>query len=88
MKTAVVLVVLGMVLLHAEALKCRKSACTGLRPCTTTEVTCDSKSTLCFVMTRSKPIVSLTRGCITEANCSILKGFDPNVRCCSNDLCN
>ncbi|NP_001082114.1 secreted LY6/PLAUR domain containing 1-like S homeolog precursor [Xenopus laevis] len=88
MKTAVVLVVLGMLLLNAEALKCRKSACSGSRPCSSTTVTCERDSTLCFVMLRSKPIVSLTRGCITEGNCAILKSFDPNVRCCSTDLCN
>ncbi|OCT85711.1 hypothetical protein XELAEV_18023882mg [Xenopus laevis] len=88
MKTAIVLVVLGMTLLHAEALKCRKSVCSGTKLCTTTTITCDRDVALCFVMTLSKPTFTLIRGCTTEAYFYVLKGLDPNVYGCSKDLCN
>ncbi|KAM4652770.1 uncharacterized protein O3C94_014987 [Discoglossus pictus] len=88
MKSALVLLLMGMFLLHANALKCRKSACTGSRPCSSTTATCDKGVNQCFVMMKSSPIFSFIRGCITENNCAIMKSFEPSTRCCNTDLCN
>ncbi|MEE6515301.1 hypothetical protein FKM82_023938 [Ascaphus truei] len=88
MKAAVILLMLGAFLIHADALQCRKSACVGSRPCTHSTVTCGSGVDQCFVMMKSSPIFMMTRGCITESNCLKMKSWEHSTRCCTSDLCN
>ncbi|KAJ1174205.1 hypothetical protein NDU88_006027 [Pleurodeles waltl] len=88
MRRLLLLLVLGSVLLEANAIKCRKSACTGSRPCTHSTMTCSGDATQCFVMMQSKPIFTMIRGCITPLNCMKMKIFEPSTVCCTSDLCN
>ncbi|KAG8436100.1 hypothetical protein GDO86_007272 [Hymenochirus boettgeri] len=88
MKSLVIFLVLGLIFMQVEALKCRKSACVGTRPCSSSVATCGPDATLCFIMAQTEPLITLTRGCTTEANCKIMQSFYPTVRCCNYDLCN
>ncbi|KAG8436101.1 hypothetical protein GDO86_007273 [Hymenochirus boettgeri] len=88
MKSLIVFLLFGLIFIQAEALQCRKSSCVGTRPCSHFIDTCEKDATLCFVTLKTKPILILTRGCVTEANCKMMQAFDSSVRCCSTNLCN
>ncbi|XP_068107702.1 CD59 glycoprotein-like [Hyperolius riggenbachi] len=91
MKVAVTLLILVVIFLQGEALKCRKTNCPNYRPnsCSSTMMTCPADADNCFVWTSVIGYqVSFSRGCMKRANCQLMSSTQQNFRCCSADLCN
>ncbi|MEE6519238.1 hypothetical protein FKM82_030884 [Ascaphus truei] len=88
MKAAVILLMLGAFLIHADALQCRKSVCLNDSMCTHSAETCGSRLDHCILLMRYHPKFILLRGCATESVCLQMKISEPSSRCCTSDLCN
>ncbi|KAG8535342.1 hypothetical protein GDO81_028765 [Engystomops pustulosus] len=56
MKTPIILLALALLFIHADALRCRRSSCVGMKPCSSTTVPCPSGVDHCFVMMKTDPL--------------------------------
>ncbi|MEE6515302.1 hypothetical protein FKM82_023939 [Ascaphus truei] len=88
MKAAVILLVLGAFLIHADALQCLTADCKNVETCTYGIETCDSGVVHCMFMMMNYPIFMLLQGCTTESFCLQMKNWVSSTRCCKSDLCN
>ncbi|XP_068107703.1 muscarinic toxin-like protein Tx-NM3-2 [Hyperolius riggenbachi] len=92
MKLAVITLILGVMLLQGEALKCYQASCpTYPGNCHISIETCPEHKNTCYSVLHSKMFslrYSLNKGCTTKADCKPMKTDDTFIQCCCTDLCN
>ncbi|MEE6520104.1 hypothetical protein FKM82_017890 [Ascaphus truei] len=88
MKAAVILLVLGAFLIHADALQCHRTTCLKEGECKHTIITCNSGFNHCYNTVKTYNIFFTKRGCTTESLCWRMMNLFPSTRCCTSDLCN
>ncbi|XP_073447401.1 CD59 glycoprotein-like [Aquarana catesbeiana] len=91
MKAVITLLILGLLFIHGEALRCYQGCCTGTDGCCLPVQTCAKDEDRCLM--RSGIGMSLSKtwftgGCFTGQECMKYELTDPNIRCCEGDLCN
>ncbi|KAG7507355.1 hypothetical protein JOB18_031482 [Solea senegalensis] len=86
MKTVIVVLLVGLVVSHSEALRCY---CGGNSICSSSTQTCSGSNQVCISFVFSQPGIGYFKNCYKAFDCAKLinsaLGFG---RCCQTDLCN
>lgn len=89
MKAAITLLILGLLFIHGEALRCLRRPCLTEGNCDSSAKTCAKNQDQCFKLGEGGYLLAKKGwGCASKRTCGLLQKFNPSALCCSTDLCN